>query len=249
MRIYSFSKRNALEILRDPTNMFFGLFFSIILLILFTIINNAIPPEANNTMFEIEQIAPGVAMFGTGFMALFSGMLLAKDRTSSFLMRLYTSPMRPIDFIMGYTLPMIIFSIIQSILTFVAATILGLPLSINTLLAVIVLIPISIMFVGIGLFCGSVLDDKAVGGICGALLTNITGWLSGAWIPLDLIGGWFEAIAKALPFYHAVEASRYALLGEYNEIFPHLLIVIVYAIVIYALSIMVFKRKMNDDND
>ena len=104
MRMFLFAKRNIKEILRDPINLFFSLGFPLVLLVLLSIINSAIPPEAKNTMFQIKNLAPGLAMFGSVFMALFAGMLLSKDRTSSFLMRLFTSPMTAADFILGYTL-------------------------------------------------------------------------------------------------------------------------------------------------
>lgn len=244
MKLYIFARRNAKEILRDPINLFFGLAFPLILLLLFSLINSAIPPEANNPMFEPKQIAPGVAMFGTVFMALFSGMLLSKDRTSSFLMRLFTSPMRSVDFIAGYTLPAIVFAAAQSLITLGAAAVIGLPFTANTLLAIVLILPIAVMFVGIGLLCGSLMNDKAVGGICGALLTNIAGWLSGVWIPIDLIGGAFKAVSQALPFYHAAETARLAIQGNYSGLLPHLAIVFAYALVIYILAIVVFSRKM-----
>lgn len=111
MRIILFAKRNMKEILRDPINLFFGLGFPLILLVLLLIINANIPSEANNTMFSIEKLAPGLAMFGTAFMAMFAGMLLSKDRTSSFLMRLFASPMTSLDFILGYTLPLVVMAL------------------------------------------------------------------------------------------------------------------------------------------
>ena len=247
MRAYIFSKRNGKEILRDPINLFFGLGFPLILMFLFSIINTAIPPEANNTMFETKRIAPGIAMFGTVFLALFSGTLLAKDRTSSFLMRLFSSPMRSFDFIMGYTLPMILFAVVQSSITLIAASFIGLPLTINTFLAVFVLVPISILFVGVGLLCGSIMNDKAVGGICGALLTNIAGWFSGTWIPIDLIGGRFRTISHFLPFFHAAETARLAIEGKYVDILPHLSIVLAYSLIVYGIAIFVFRYKMSSD--
>lgn len=248
MRAYIFSRRNAKEILRDPINMFFGLLFPLILMSLFLIINSAIPPEAKNPMFEPKQMVPGVAMFSTVFMALFSGTLLSKDRTSSFFMRLFTSPMHPVDFIIGYTLPMIVFAVTQSTILFVAATFVGLPFTVNTLLAVLATIPISIMFVGIGLLCGSLTNEKAVGSICGALLTNVAGWLSGTWIPIDLIGGGFRTVSNVLPFYHAVETARLAIDGKYVDLLPHLLIVFAYTFIIYVLAVIVFRHKMIGDN-
>jgi ABC-2 type transport system permease protein len=126
MRIILFAKRNIKEILRDPINLFFGLGFPLILLVLLSVINASIPPEANNPMFSIENLAPGLAMFGTAFMALFTGMLVSKDRTSSFLMRLFASPMTSFDFILGYTLPMLVMSLAQAAITLLASCIAGL---------------------------------------------------------------------------------------------------------------------------
>jgi len=189
MRIALFMKRNTKEILRDPINLFFGLGFPLVLLLLLSIINSNIPKEANNTMFAIANLAPGLSMFGTAFMALFAGMLLAKDRTSSFLTRLFTSPMTAVDFLLGYTVPMLIMAAAQSVITLLAACLFGLSFTVNILLAVLVTALDSFLFVGFGLLCGSLMNDKAVGGICGAMMTNVAGWLSGVFIPIDLIGG------------------------------------------------------------
>ena len=244
MKTLLFARRNMKEILRDPINLLFGLGFPLILLLLLNVISQAIPAEANNAMFSIEKTAPGIATFGTAFFALFAGMLLAKDRTTSFLMRLFTSPMTAMDFIMGYTLPLLMMAGVQIIITFAAAGLLGLTLSANTLLAALVILPIAVLFVGLGLLCGSLLSDKAVGGICGALLTNVAGWFSGVWIPLDLIGGVFKKTAEALPFYHSVEAAKAAGSGNYAGIMPHLAVVLVYAAVFYALAVLAFRHKM-----
>ncbi len=247
MRIVLFAKRNMKEILRDPVNFFFGLGFPLILLVLLSVINSAIPPEANNPMFAIENLAPGLAMFGTAFLALFAGMLLSKDRTSSFLMRLFTSPMTSLDFILGYTLPMLIMALVQAAITLLAAGIAGLEITIYILPAIVVTMITSFLFVGLGLLCGSAMNDKAVGGICGALLTNVAGWLSGVFVPIDLIGGTFKRIADILPFYHSVQAIRIALEGNYIEILPHLAVVLGYTVVIFVIAVIIFQRKMSGD--
>lgn len=247
MRMFLFAKRNIKEILRDPINLFFGLGFPLVLLALLSIINSAIPPEAKNTMFQINNLAPGLTMFGSVFIALFAGMLLSKDRTSSFLMRLFTSPMTATDFILGYTLPMIVMTIVQATITLLVAGFLGLDININILFAIIMTALTSLLFVGTGLFFGSILNDKAVGGVCGALLTNVAGWLSGVFIPIDLIGGAFKTITNILPFYHSVEAIRISLSGNFNNLLPHLLVVIGYTIVIFIFAIIIFNRKMNGE--
>ncbi|NJP40195.1 ABC transporter permease [Oscillospiraceae bacterium HV4-5-C5C] len=244
MKALLLARRNLQEILRDPLNLFFGLAFPLLLLGLFALISQAIPPEAQNKQFELAATAPGVAMFGTTFMALFGGMLLAKDRTTSFLLRLFVAPLRPLDFIMGYTLPLLELALAQSALTFIAAACLGLPLSVNTIMGLLCLLPTAWLFTGTGLLCGSLMNAKAVGGFCGAFLTNLAGWLSGVWIPLDLIGGAFRKTARLLPFYHAAEAARLAVAGNWSGILPHLLVVLPYAAVIFAAAVGAFRHQM-----
>lgn len=247
MRTILFARRNMKEILRDPINLFFGLGFPLILLVLLSIINSSIPPEANNTMFSIANLAPGLAMFGTAFMALFTGMLLCKDRTSSFLMRLFASPMTSLDFILGYTLPVLVMALAQAAITLLASCIVGLELTTNLLFAIVVTTLTSLLFVGFGLLFGSLLNEKAVSGICGALLTNVTIWLSGVFIPINLIGGAFKKVADILPFYHSVQAIHAVLNGDFLEMLPHLIIVLGYTSVIFILAIIAFRHKMSGD--
>lgn len=247
MRTFLFAKRNTKEILRDHVNLFFSLGFPLVLLVLLSIINSAIPAEAKNTLFEINNLAPGLAMFGSVFMALFAGMLLSKDRTSSFLMRLFTSPMTAADFILGYTLPMIFMTTAQASITLLLAGAFGLDINIYIICGIIMTTLTSLLFVGTGLFFGSILNDKAVSGVCGALLTNIAGWLSGVFIPIDIIGGTFKKITNILPFYHSVETIRMSLTGDFNHLLPHLLIVTAYTVVVFALAIITFPRKMNGE--
>lgn len=240
MRMLTFAKRNTKEILRDPLNLIFMFGFSLILLLLLSAIQANIPVS----MFETEQLAPGIAVFGLAFMSLFSATLISKDRTSSLLQRLYTTPLTSADFILGYTLPIIPISVIQCLICYIAAVALGLEITVNILYALILIIPVSLLYIAIGLLCGSLLTDKQVGGICGALLTNLSAWLSGIWFDLELVGAAFKRIAYALPFVHAVELERAAVSGSYGEILPHLLWVLGYAAVILALAVICFLRQM-----
>lgn len=244
MRAYVFASRNTKEILRDILTLFFGLAFPLVILLLLYAIGSAVPEEAHLDMFEIENLTPGITVFGLSFIALFSAQLIAKDKTTSFMMRLFTSPIKSSEFILGYTLPLIPMSLVQTLICYITALILGLGFTPNILLAAIVNIPIALVFIALGLLCGTVLSEKAVGGICGALLTNLSAWFSNIWFDTALVGGWFEGIANALPFAHAVNAARYALNGEFESIMPELLWVIGYAIVLLAISIVIFMLKM-----
>lgn len=245
MKTWLIASRTAKEILRDPLNLAFGLGFPLIVLFLLSALQANIPVS----LFELDTLTPGIAVFGLSFMALFSGMLLAKDRTSSFLMRLFASPLTAYDFITGYALPFILIASAQSGICFLVAGVMGLELTKFTVLCLIVLIPASVLFIGIGLLCGSVFDDKVVGGLCGALLTNLSAWLSGTWFDLELVGGPFKAVAEALPFVHAVNAARAALAGETTRILPELVWVFGYAGVIALCAVLVFHRRMTNGGD
>ena len=214
----TFAHRNTREILRDPINLAFGLGFPLVLILLLTAIQSSVPVE----LFALPHLTPGITIFGLSFITLFSATIIAKDRSSALLQRLYTTPLRPVDFILGYTLPLIPISVAQCIICYVAAILLGMPATINMVHSVLSILSISVLYIALGLLCGSVLNDKQVGGICGALLTNLSAWLSGIWFDLDLIGGAFKKIAYALPFVHAVDMQRAIISGDFAGIFPHI---------------------------
>lgn len=240
MKLWTLCRRNAWEILRDPLTIGFGLGFPVVLLLLLSAIQANIPVE----LFAIEMLTPGITVFGLAFLTLFSATLIAKDRESALLQRLYTTPLTAGHFIFGYILPMLPIALAQSLVCYAAAWLLGLPCRIGVLWAVLANLPAAALFIGLGLLCGSVLSVKQVGGLCGALLTNLTAWLSGVWFDLELVGGVFRKVAYALPFVHAVELERAVLRGSAAEALPHLTWVLAYAAAILAAAVALFLRQM-----
>lgn len=218
MKLFVFSSRTLKEIIRESLSLFFGLVFPIFLLILLTLMNQNIPGD----IFDINELTPGIAVFGLSFMALFAGQIIAKDRASELLTRLFTTPMEARDFILGYTLPLLPMALLQTVFCFITALFFGMEFKWTVIFAIISTLPIGIVFISTGLLLGRILSEKAVGGILGALMTNVTALFSGAWFSVELVGGIFEKIAYVLPFYHAVEMSRAAMDGQYLEMLPHI---------------------------
>lgn len=240
MRLLTFTNRTAKEILRDPLTIIFGLGFPLVLILLLSAIQANVPVS----LFEIANLTPGITVFGLAFMTLFSATLIAKDRETALMQRLYTTPLKATDFILGYTLPIIPIAIVQSLICYVVAVIIGLEITVSIIWAIFMIVPVSVFFIALGLLLGSILNVKQVGGICGALLTNLTAWLSGVWFDLELVGGTFKKIAGVLPFVHAVELERAVLSENYGDIFPHLWWVLGYAIGAILLAIIVFLHQM-----
>lgn len=240
MRVRAFAKRNLKEMLRDPLTVFFGLGFPLVLLLMMNVIQRNIPVH----IFELSTLAPGIALFGLTFLALFSGLLLAKDRASAFLSRLAASPMTASDFLLGYLLPMLPIAVGQTVLCLGAAVALGLPLTWNLLAAAASLLPSALLFIALGLLCGTLFNDKQVGGMCGAILTNVTAWLAGIWFDLSLVGGPFQTVAYILPFVHGADGAKAALAGEWAALPEHLIWVSAWAAAVMVLAVWLFRRRL-----
>lgn len=240
MRMLTFAGRCVKEILRDPINLGFGLGFPLVLLVLLSAMQANIPVR----LFEIDILTPGITVFGLSFMTLFSATLIARDRESALLQRLYTTPLTGLDFIMGYMLPLIPIAVGQTAVCYLFAIPLGLTVSVNVIYAIIGIIPMAVFNIALGLLCGSVFGVKQVGGICGALLTNLSAWLSGVWFDLELVGGVFEKIANMLPFVHAAELEKALFSGNPELAAPHVLVVLLYSVVITAAAVACFLGQM-----
>lgn len=240
MGCLTFSNRTSKEILRDPLNICFGLGFPLVLIGLLTAIQANIPVP----MFELSHLTPGITVFGLSFMTLFAAVLVSKDRESALLQRLYTTPLTAADFILGYTIPILPIALTQAAICYAVAALLGLQLHSTVLYAVLFLIPVALFYIALGLICGSVFTSKQVGGICGALLTNLSAWMSGIWFDINLVGGVFKKIAHILPFIHAVELERAVFIGNYTATWSHLVWVLGYMIFTVIGAILLFLRQM-----
>ena len=240
MKMLTFAKRCTKEILRDPINLGFGLGFPLVLLVLLSSLQANIPVN----LFEIDTLTPGITVFGLSFLTLFSATLVAKDRESALLQRLYTTPLTGWDFILGYLLPLLPIALGQTVICFLFAIPLGLTVSIHLLYAILGTIPMAVFHIALGLLCGSVLGVKQVGGLCGALLTNLSGWLSGVWFDLHLVGGFFEKLAHALPFVYAAEMGKAFCAGRISSALSHLAMVALYAFLLSIIAVCCFLKQM-----
>ncbi len=240
MRVLTFAKRCTKEILRDPINLGFGLGFPLVLLLLLSSLQANIPVS----LFEIDTLTPGITVFGLSFMTLFSATLIAKDRESALLQRLYTTPLTGFDFIIGYMLPILPIAIGQTVICYLFAISLGLTFSVNIIYAIIGIIPMAIFNIALGLLCGSIFGVKQVGGICGTLLTNLSAWLSGVWFDLKLVGGLFEKIANVLPFVHAVEMEKALFNGNFEGAVSHILPILLYSVLTTVVAVFSFLRQI-----
>ena len=251
-KIIAFSKRNFLEIIRDPLSYIFCLGFPLVMLVVMTLVNDTIPEEAHMELFRINNLSGGIAVFGMTFIMLFVCLSVAKDRSGAFLVRLYATPMKSGDFILGYILPVLFLAILQSVITFAASLIVSLIVGIELnilgiLIAILSLIPSMVMFISFGLLFGTLFSEKAAPGLC-SIIISLGSFLGGIWFDVDGVGGVLQDICYVLPFVHSVKVARLTCAMEFDGDLPlHILITSAYALAVTALSILLFRSKMKAD--
>ena len=241
MRVLSLAKRNFKEIVRDPLTLVFAILLPIFLLFIFQQFD--IPSD----VYNIENFAPSIIIFGYSFITLFTATLIAKDRSSSLLSRLYASPLKSFDYILGYSIALFPIAIIQSILFFTAALFNGLALSINMVTTILIMVPISLLFISLGILIGSLVNDRAAPGI-GSIVVQLVAFTSGMYFSVDQMGGVIAFISRILPFSYTVDIAKASLAGDLLEVKMKLLIVFVYITAVFIIATVVFKKKMISDN-
>ena len=248
MKSFVFASRNFKELIREPLSWVFCMGFPIVMLVLMTVINESIPPQAGMTLFQLQNLAPGIGIFGLTFIMLFASLLVSGDRKDAFLLRIFTSPMKSWEYISGYILPLIILGIGQLLVSCIASLIMGAVLGttldmVNMLVSVVAALPAIIMFISFGLLFGTLFTKNAAPGIC-SIIICLSGMLGGIWMDVESIGGVLKDICNALPFYHAVNAVREVFGGDFSAGFAESGIVLIWAAVVTLLAIIVFRRKM-----
>ncbi len=239
MKAAYFAKRNAKEILRDPLSLIFGVLLPVILIALFSIISKNVPVE----VFRPVNIVPGLTVFGFTFTTMSIGLLMAKDKSSSYLTRLFISPLKARDFIFGYFFPSLPVSFIIAVCCLLTGILVGVPLSWNLLFTFLSFLPFILFSSFVGVFLGTVCNETQIVGL-GNLYIISSSILGGAWMDLNILGKSMKIITEILPFSHAIEASRIVLSGRPDYIWIHLLIVTGYAILFFFFSVFFFNKKM-----
>lgn len=251
-RIIAFAGRNLKELLRDPLSYIFCIGFPLVMLIAMTMVNSSIPAEAGMTIFRIDNLSAGISVFGMTFVMLFTCLSVSKDRAGSFLVRLYASPMRPWDFIIGYMMPVFVLAVAQSIVTFAASLIVGVVTDVELsilgcMAAVVALLPLSVMMISTGLLFGTLFSEKAAPGLC-SIVISLASFLGGVWFDVEGIDGVLNDICTALPFFHGTKAGRMAVALDFGSEFRlHIAVMSGYAAAVTVISILLFRRKMKAD--
>ena len=252
-RTIQFAKRNIIELSRDALGYIFCIAFPILMLIVMSVVNESIPKEAGMIIFRIDYLSGAIIVFGQTFVMLFTAILVATDRSTSFLMRLFSSPMKSSDFTNGYIIPMIFVGIIQAIVTVIASCVVsvitGTELKVAGLLLVILLsIPSAVMFLSIGLIAGALFNEKSAPGVCSVII-SVGSFLGGVFFDAEGVGGPMLKICKCMPFLYCTKVARGTIQMDFawDNFGKSLLIVSLTALGLLCLAILTFRSRMKAD--
>lgn len=241
-RIYALSKRNAKEIVRDPLSLIFMIGLPLFMEILFYFLFHKLTDQ-----FQMKYLAPGIVVFSQAFLALFTGQLIALDRSTSLLTRLYVSRARPVEFLLSYALPILPLTLLQSVLFFVVGGIFDTELfGAGMAFAILFGIFTSLFYIAMGILFGSVCNEKSIGGIA-SILVACQSLLSGMWFPIEGLGEGMLALMNALPFRNATQLVQNAALGfgdPWTDLWRPFLVLLGYTLAAFVGAVLIFRKKM-----
>ena len=237
------TSRNIKEIIRDPVSLIFMIALPFFMEILFYFLFHGMTEQ-----FEMKFLAPGIVVFSQAFLTLFCGLLIATDRNSSFLTRLYVSDTQSYEFIFGYALSVIPIAFVQSILFFVVGGLFDASLfGLNMLFAILLSsFFTSLFFIAFGILFGSICNEKSIGGISSIIITGQS-ILSGMWFPIEGLDGAMVTIMNVLPFKNATALIQNTVMGinnVFDDFVVPLLIVLSYTVIAFVVAILLFRKKM-----
>ena len=200
MRSSQLIVRNLKSIARDPLSLGLTIGLPAVMLLVLQSL------EEVDEFFNPVNLAPGIVLFGFVMLMFSSSMILSWDRETALFSRLLTAPLTSADFLVAYSLPYLAVAVIQAIIVFLIAAVLGLEREGSGLLVVVVLAAMAVLYVGLGMILGALLRVAPLSGAYSAVLLLTI--FAGTWFDLASIGGPIESVERVLPFVHALEATR-----------------------------------------
>ena len=202
------------------------------------------------SQFDMKYLAPGIVVFSQAFLTLFTGLLIALDRSTSFLTRLYVTGTKSYHFIFGYTFSVLPICFVQAVLFFaVGAVIDPSIISVALIPAILLSVVTSLLFIGFGILFGSVCNEKSIGGVSSIIITGQS-VLSAMWFPTEGMSGTIMTIMNVLPFKNATNLIQNMIIGvsdAFKDVVLPLIIVLAYTIAVFTAAILIFGKKMKDN--
>ena len=207
---------------------------------------NANPIYIETEITYIDYMGPGFIIFGLLILIPTSARIMVSDKEKGFLSRLLTTPTRPVDFISGYTLCLVVIAIVQIIIFIAAAAGFGVNIVGSLGLTFLIFLLTALSSIGIGMVVASLSkSENQAEPLCWLFAMPLAS-LSGCWFSIDLLPSYLKNIAFAFPYAHSIAASRSVITrgAGLEAISTDFLFLVGWAVAIFAIGIILFRRSM-----
>ena len=193
----------------------------------------------------IDFMGPGIIIFGLLILIPTAARPIVRDKEKGFLSRLLTTPARPLDFILGYSLSMVGIAIAQIIIFIFGAWAMGMDIVGSLWLAFLVFFLTGLCSIGVGMVIASLSKSENQAEPLAWLISMPLATLSGCWFSIEMMPSYLRGLAYAFPYAHAIDASRGVLIRGVGleAIGTDFLFLIGWAVVIFAIGIYTLPKK------
>ncbi len=206
----------------------------------------AVPTQIETDITYVDFLAPGIIVFGLLILIPTVANMMASDKEKGMLSRLLTTPARPVDFILGYSLGLVLVAAAQILIIMVVTWLFGLNMIGNPLLAYLIFLLTSLSCIGLGMIATSLAKTRNQAASLTWLFAMPLAAVSGVWFPIEMMPSYLRNIAYAFPFAHTVDASRAILMrgAGLEAIRGDFLFLVGWAVVVFAIGAILFRRNM-----
>lgn len=207
---------------------------------------NANPIHIETEISYVDFMGPGIIVFGLLILIPTSARTMVRDKEKGFLARLLTTPTRPVEFISGYLLCLVVIAIAQIIIFMVGAWSLGMDIVGSMWLAFLVFFFTGLCSIGIGMVVASLTRSENQAEPLCWLFAMPLAMLSGCWFSIELLPSYLRAVASAFPYAHTIAAARAVLIRGVGleAINTDMLFLVGWAVVVFLIGVILFRRSM-----
>jgi ABC-2 type transport system permease protein len=204
------------------------------------------PIRIDTKITYIDFIAPGIIIFGLLIMIPTSARIMVHDKEKGFLARLLTTPLRPWEFLLGYSLCLVVIAIAQIIIFMVFGHWLGMNIVGNIWLAFLIFFLTGLCSIGIGMVVASLARTENQAEPLCWLISMPLAMLSGSWFSIEMMPTYLRQVANLFPYAHAIDAARRVLSRGIGleAVSSDLLFLAVWAVAIFIIGTFFFRRTM-----
>ncbi len=207
---------------------------------------NANPIHIETKITYADFMGPGIIVFGILILIPTSARIMVRDKEKGFLARLLTTPTKPVEFILGYSLCLVAIAIAQIIIFMVGAWSLGMAIVGSLWLAFLIFFLTGLCSIGIGMVVASLSKSENQAEPLCWLFSMPLAMLSGCWFSIEILPSYLRAIANAFPYAHTINAARAVLIrgAGLEAISSDFLFLVGWAVLVFLIGVILFRRSM-----